>query len=346
MIDSRITGAYISRLRREKDWTQLEMADRLNVSHQAVSRWETGESFPDISLLVTLAQVFNVSVDSLLNGEKVMQPDQPHKATTGDIVTALASGHPENVARMVREDQADFEEVLEAAPLTRPSTMGKVVENLGGYKFTLEQVLRLAPFVGREALKSIVNESIAGGEIDRHLISGLAPFLDQETLEDLVNRVIEGEIETDFLSDLAPFVSKSTLEKLVDHIEEGKLDMEHLKDLAPFLGKEALEKLVFAAADGKLDIDLLESLAPFLSKDTLNRLVDQAVEGKIEASQLIHLAPFLGHAGLRRIIEFVDAGSLSPEIIVDLAPFLDKETLIEMIRGSLHTQKEEKTDEI
>jgi DNA-binding XRE family transcriptional regulator len=44
MINSRKIGAYISKLRKEKDLTQVELADKLNISHQAISKWERGES--------------------------------------------------------------------------------------------------------------------------------------------------------------------------------------------------------------------------------------------------------------------------------------------------------------
>ncbi len=73
MIDSRKTGAYISKLRKEKDWTQLDLSDRLHVTPQAVSRWETGDSFPDLNTLVEIGKVFRVSVDDLLDGEPVSQ---------------------------------------------------------------------------------------------------------------------------------------------------------------------------------------------------------------------------------------------------------------------------------
>ena len=121
MIDSRITGAYISRLRREKDWTQLEMADKLNVTHQAVSRWEKGDSFPDIAVLSSLAGLLGVSVDDLLNGGPT-PPRQPgQRVSTGGVLNELAQGRAANVARMVREDQADIQTIIEAAPLARPS---------------------------------------------------------------------------------------------------------------------------------------------------------------------------------------------------------------------------------
>src|SRR5512142_2418560 len=113
MIDPRKRGATMSKLRREKDWTQLELADKLHVTHQAVSRWETGDSYPDVGTLAHIAQLFGVRVDDLLNGERAAEPSA-QRVTTGDVINELAQGHPENVARMVKENQADFEAVIEA----------------------------------------------------------------------------------------------------------------------------------------------------------------------------------------------------------------------------------------
>lgn len=59
-------GEIIRRRRRAKDWTQEEMANILNVSPQTVSRWETGDAMPDISLLPVLANLLDVSADTLL----------------------------------------------------------------------------------------------------------------------------------------------------------------------------------------------------------------------------------------------------------------------------------------
>lgn len=67
MLDLRKIGAYISKLRKDQDWTQLELADQLNVSHQAVSKWERGESLPDIGTLPQVAGLFGRTVDDILN---------------------------------------------------------------------------------------------------------------------------------------------------------------------------------------------------------------------------------------------------------------------------------------
>lgn len=64
------TGLFISILRKQKNMTQKELAEKIGVTDKAVSRWETGKGFPDVSILKTLAEVLNVSVTEIVNGEK------------------------------------------------------------------------------------------------------------------------------------------------------------------------------------------------------------------------------------------------------------------------------------
>jgi len=63
-------GKRIAELRHSKGMKQDELAGILNVSAQAVSKWENDQSYPDISLLPTISKIFGVSVDELLTGEK------------------------------------------------------------------------------------------------------------------------------------------------------------------------------------------------------------------------------------------------------------------------------------
>lgn len=60
----------IKRLRKERDLTQEALADFLGISFQAVSKWERGESYPDIELLPTIADFFSISTDELLGVDK------------------------------------------------------------------------------------------------------------------------------------------------------------------------------------------------------------------------------------------------------------------------------------
>ena len=62
------TGSLIKQLRTEKKLTQKQLAERLGVSDKAVSKWETGKGFPDISIFSALADVFGADVENLLMG--------------------------------------------------------------------------------------------------------------------------------------------------------------------------------------------------------------------------------------------------------------------------------------
>ena len=65
------TGRRIGRLRKNNNMTQMELADLMGVSYQAVSCWERGVSMPDISKLPELAKIFNVKIDDLFNQEEL-----------------------------------------------------------------------------------------------------------------------------------------------------------------------------------------------------------------------------------------------------------------------------------
>ncbi|MHC1694241.1 MAG: helix-turn-helix domain-containing protein [Eubacteriales bacterium] len=64
-------GETIKRIRRSRDMTQEQLAEELNLSPQAISRWETGQAMPDITLIPSIAGIFNVTVDELFGMEEV-----------------------------------------------------------------------------------------------------------------------------------------------------------------------------------------------------------------------------------------------------------------------------------
>lgn len=67
-----VTGAMIRRLREDKGLTQEELAARLHVTGKAVSKWETAQGFPDISLLESIARALDISIIELFSGESVI----------------------------------------------------------------------------------------------------------------------------------------------------------------------------------------------------------------------------------------------------------------------------------
>lgn len=85
----------LSSLRKEKGLTQLELAEAVHVSRQAVSRWEVGTSIPTTENLAVLSQIYGVTVDDLLNDRKALPAPkkEPPPADAGKAArrwTALA----------------------------------------------------------------------------------------------------------------------------------------------------------------------------------------------------------------------------------------------------------------
>ncbi len=89
------TGKLIQELRKEKDMTQMSLAEKLGVTDRAVSKWERGKSFPDVSMLRPLAETLGVSVSELLDGER-RSPDKVSHLPDG--VPAMAVEDADNAA--------------------------------------------------------------------------------------------------------------------------------------------------------------------------------------------------------------------------------------------------------
>lgn len=75
-MDAKKTGELIAALRKEKGWSQTELAERLGVTNKAVSRWETGRGYPDVELLPLLAKELGVTISELLDGARRPAPPQ------------------------------------------------------------------------------------------------------------------------------------------------------------------------------------------------------------------------------------------------------------------------------
>ena len=69
-MEQKKVGGFLKELRKERNMTQQQLAEQLNVSTRTVSRWETGTNMPDISVLVELAEFYDVSIPEIIDGER------------------------------------------------------------------------------------------------------------------------------------------------------------------------------------------------------------------------------------------------------------------------------------
>ena len=78
-MDANKIGAFIKELRTEKNMTQKDLAEKINCTDKAISRWETGKGVPEVSLLMPLSKALDISVNELLSGERFILESKPEE---------------------------------------------------------------------------------------------------------------------------------------------------------------------------------------------------------------------------------------------------------------------------
>ncbi len=69
-------GLFIAKCRKDKNLTQMQLAEKLNITDRAVSKWETGKSLPDASIMLELCETLEIKVNELLIGERIMENNE------------------------------------------------------------------------------------------------------------------------------------------------------------------------------------------------------------------------------------------------------------------------------
>lgn len=92
------TGKFISTLRKERELTQIQLADIIGISDKTISKWERGAGLPDVSLMMPLCETLEISVNELLSGEKLADSEYKRKAET--TIMDLVKENKENKKRL------------------------------------------------------------------------------------------------------------------------------------------------------------------------------------------------------------------------------------------------------
>lgn len=120
-------GNLIHQLRKEKNLTQKQIADKMNISDKTISKWERGQGYPDISFLKELAKILGVSIDLLLDGEIIQNE--------------LVAGNMNKVKFYVC---TKCNSIMTATGSPMISCCGKVIEPLKPKKTDKDHVLKIS----------------------------------------------------------------------------------------------------------------------------------------------------------------------------------------------------------
>ncbi len=108
-------GKFIADERKAKKYTQRELADKLNISDKTISKWERGNGFPEVSLLLPLCNELEITVNELLCGERVQDVDYKKKAE--ENMMNLVKDAQENKKRILLSAMYGWLAIIAALPL-------------------------------------------------------------------------------------------------------------------------------------------------------------------------------------------------------------------------------------
>ena len=101
-MDQRKIGSFLKELRKEQGMTQEQLAEKLNVSGRTISRWETGSNMPDISLLVEIAEFFDVGIPEIINGERKSEKMNEEVKEVAEKLSDYAEKEKETIIKNIR----------------------------------------------------------------------------------------------------------------------------------------------------------------------------------------------------------------------------------------------------
>ena len=259
MFDTMKIAKKIKEARIARNMTQMNLADAMGVSYQAVSNWERGNSMPDISKLEDLCSALELSVTELLGMEN----------------QAAAA-----VEKVMQEAPLTVEELVEVAPMLPPAQMEEQTRKTAGEgkkKYNIRALEEIAPYLDEELLEELLEDVELESLVE---LEPLAPFLDEDMLDRLVRKAPVRD-KAGILT-LVPYLEEETLDWLVRQYE-AKMDWAFLSDLAPFLEEETIDALTEKQiALG--NVKALSAMYPYMEENTLRKVAKALVElGDIEA---------------------------------------------------------------
>lgn len=263
MIDFEAVGNQINSKRLEFKYSQDELAEKLYVSRQAVSRWERGQSMPTIDNIIELSKMFQISIEELLCMEDEIVVDS-HNIFEGHnrkfILKGIINGKIKVDLFQVFGQFTGDERMI----LLKAIKNGKIDEIFMKSLVNGKDYVEIAPFVDDEVWSMVADKYLAN-EVDINIVS-LFPFMDDETLNRICDEVIKGNCQKINIDTMLPFLDD---DKINDAFVKAVKDWKDYEKFFPFITEDALHDYVMAYINGEevaLDFD---KAYPYMSNEDI-----------------------------------------------------------------------------
>ena len=349
MFNTMKTAKQIRAARIAQNMTQMNLADAMEVSYQAVSNWERGNSMPDISKLEQLCRILQITMDELLGSDSATRTLNKiiyHKefpASSHDTMHSTPDTAPDTAAEPITnaENDSAVEPIANAENDSAIQSIANA-ENDSAIETiaNTESGAGIKPMANpANAAADIASDSIITAESDTisqndtitlEELRAIAPLLPPDEVENLLDNNMKQQNGKDLnlksIIPLAPFLDEDYLDALVKDTPVNSLN--ELTGLLPFLSEDTLDKLALQA-DPHTDMKGITALAPFLSEDTLDKLITE----NFHWNSLRDLAPWAPHLSEDTLDKLALQADPHTDMkgITALAPFLSEDTLDKLV---------------
>ena len=260
-------GRRITELRKQHNMTQLELADKMNISFQAVSNWERGNSMPDISKLPELSAIFGISIDTLL-GEK------------SDFITAVINNETKEY---LEQEDICTEEISDAMPLLKPSQAEEVIEHIDFTK--CDDIGEFLPYMDSDDVAEFAKEAAKNGQpIDKFL-----PFMDEDDITELAQDAAKNGRPLDkFL----PFMDS---DDVAEFAKDAAKNGQPIDKFLPFMDEDDITELAQDAAKNGRPLD---KFLPFMDSDDVAEFAKDAAKNGQSIKKFL---PFMDEDDIKEI---------------------------------------------
>jgi len=218
-IDTSKTGTAIAAYRQRMNMSQQGLAGLMNVTHQAVSKWEKGLALPDTETLLALAKLFGTSMEELLMGKMPMEPEAAEEILT------------------VQETPSAQENEEEEPSASIPAAE---LEDLD-----FQSIMNMMPFVSTKVVDHLFQTYTASNTPDARKLSAIAPFISTRTLNEYVVTHPFKNLSPEIVSSLAPFLPTQTVDSMILSLEE-PIPPRLMQILMPFASTRVIDQMVMS----------------------------------------------------------------------------------------------------
>lgn len=262
-------GRQLMRARKKKGMTQMELADRMGISFQAVSNWERGLSCPDIARLFELSELFDVSIDELLGNPRAAQ-----------IATEVMDGAPPalpveelaEVAPLLDQKQAD--EIMQKSLIGQEREEGSPAaeQPQKSLQEHMEDILPLLPYASEKTIAELARAAL----LETHGASLLGPLLihmDESDVNALAKEVFR---ETQDAEQLKPFLihmDESDVGALAKEVFQASRDAGQITPFLIYMDESDVSALAKEVLRETQDLKQIEPFLTYMDEDDIDALL-------------------------------------------------------------------------